>query len=75
MWFAAFRFLVKKYNWVHNTIGVIGGILFVIGSALFLADRSTAAGILFIAGSSGMLLGNVGQMIADYQWEAWQKER
>lgn len=69
-----FRFLVNKYRWIHSAIGVLGGLLFVAGSVLFLLERSRAAGILFICGSTGMLIGNLGQIVADYKYGQWQEE-
>lgn len=74
MGFRAFRFLVNKYSWIHSSIGVLGGLLFVVGSVLFMLDMSRAAGILFISGSTGMLIGNVGQIVADYKYRQWQDE-
>lgn len=68
--FRMFRFVVNKYRWIHSSIGVLGGILFVLGSILFMQNNDMA-GVLFVAGSTGMLIGNVGQLIADYKYREW----
>lgn len=72
--FMMFRFMVNKYRWIHSSIGVLGGLLFVIGSVLFMMEDKKTAGYLFIAGSTGMLIGNVGQLIADYKYRQWYEE-
>lgn len=69
-----FRFMVNKYRWIHSSIGVLGGLLFVIGSLLFMVDANQTAGVLFILGSTGMLIGNVGQLIADYKYREWYEK-
>lgn len=72
--FRMFRFMVNKYRWIHSSIGVLGGPLFVIGSLLFMVDDNQTAGVLFILGSTGMLIGNVGQLIADYKYREWYEK-
>lgn len=72
--FRMFRFMVNKYRWIHSSIGVLGGLLFVIGSLLFMVDDNQTAGVLFILGSTGMLIGNVGQLIADYKYREWYEK-
>ena len=72
--FRMFRFMVNKYRWIHSSIGVLGGLLFVIGSLLFMVDANQTAGVLFILGSTGMLIGNVGQLIADYKYREWYEK-
>ena len=72
--FRMFRFMVNKYRWIHSSSGVLGGLLFVIGSLLFMVDDNQTAGVLFILGSTGMLIGNVGQLIADYKYREWYEK-
>lgn len=72
--FRMFRFMVNKYRWIHSSIGVLGGLLFVIGSILFMAEDNQTAGVLFILGSTGMLIGNIGQLIADYKYREWYEK-
>lgn len=66
---------VKRYRWVHTLISLIGSAVFVLGSVLFMLEVETLPGILFVIGSSGMLLGNIGQLIADRKREQWRLER
>ena len=72
--FMMFRFMVNKYRWIHSSIGVLGGLLFVIGSVLFMMEDKKTAGYLVIAGSTGMLIGNGGQLSADYKYRQWYDE-
>ncbi|MDN5850181.1 MAG: YrhK family protein [Nitrococcus sp.] len=60
-----FRRLVNDFGWFHQGIGVLGGLLFFIGSILFLwKDPLQLIGIyLFIVGSFGMLVGNIGSFL------------
>ncbi len=58
------RLLFKKYGWIHLGVGLIGNISFVVGSAFFLyKDLKTAGTWLFIVGSSGMLIGTLGEAV------------
>jgi hypothetical protein len=58
------RILVHDYQWIHLTLGLIGNALFVIGSVYFLWTSTQQLAIwLFIAGSSGMLIGSIGSAI------------
>jgi hypothetical protein len=51
--------------WAHLGIGLFGNTTFVVGSVLFLYERLQTAGVwLFIVGSSGMLLGSLGELLA-----------
>lgn len=62
------RTLLKKYEWVHLTLGLIGNTCFVVGSVLFLWESTKSVGIwLFIAGSSGMWIGAVGSAIVGWE--------
>jgi hypothetical protein len=51
--------------WFHLGIGLFGNTTFVVGSVLFLNESLQQAGVwLFILGSSGMLLGSLGELLA-----------
>ncbi len=64
-----FRKLVTAFQWLHQGIGVLGGVTFFVGSIFFLYDGTVQrAGVwLFIIGSAGMLIGNVGSAIVSYE--------
>ncbi len=60
------KILVRDNGWFHTGLGLIGNILFVCGSVLFLPSNEewkTFAVKLFIAGSSLMLIGTLGDVI------------
>ena len=71
------RTLVHDYGWVHLGIGMIGNVLFLTGSILFLPDWSsvqlavtsnvvawkTVGTWLFITGSVLMLVGRIGELL------------
>ena len=62
------RGLARRYEAFHLTIGLLGNVLFFVGSLLFLSDNlKTPATIFFICGSLGMLIGNIGRALVDYQ--------
>ncbi|MEU0529028.1 YrhK family protein [Amycolatopsis tolypomycina] len=53
---------VRDFPVVHLAIGVIGNVIFFVGSVLFLWSSAEQFAIwLFIVGSFGMMLGAVGQ--------------
>ncbi|NCP19758.1 MAG: hypothetical protein GW855_11440 [Erythrobacter sp.] len=59
------RLIVKDYGWIHTSIGLIGNVLFVIGSVLFLPSFSSLQTLgvwLFIVGSFLMMIGAAGQL-------------
>lgn len=58
---------VADFPWVHMLIAVLGSAAFLVGSLFLLNDSKQTAIWLFIAGSSGMLVGNVGQLVARYE--------
>jgi hypothetical protein len=56
---------LADFPWIHLGIGIFGNITFVVGSVLFLYQDLQTIGIwLFIIGSSGMLLGSFGELLA-----------
>lgn len=55
---------IRRYRWIHLTIGIIGNLLFLSGAVLFLRE-SDIAGWFFITGSLGMLLNALGDLIAE----------
>ena len=58
------RPVLRNYQWIHIGLGLIGNVTFVVGSVLFLWDSTKfVATLLFILGSTGMLLGSIGQAI------------
>jgi hypothetical protein len=59
----ALRALVRHYEWVHLGIGILGNLTFLAGTFLFLAKVEPLSLYLFIAGSAGMLIGNVGSAV------------
>lgn len=59
------RAFLADFPWVHLGIGLFGNTTFVVGSVLFLTPSRQQAGIwLFILGSTGMLLGSLGDLLA-----------
>ncbi|RCW43896.1 YrhK-like protein [Halopolyspora algeriensis] len=65
---ARFQRLATDFQWVHQGIGIFGSLTFFIGSIFFLwKDPLQLVGVwLFIIGSLGMLIGNVGAFIVKY---------
>ena len=62
---SAIRFVVKDYGWIHTGLGLLGNILFFVGSILFLPafEALRTIGVwLFISGSFFMLIGAVGEL-------------
>ena len=67
------RTLVQDYGWIHLSIGLLGNTLFVAGSILFLPAFQSLRPIpvyVFIAGSSLMLVGALGQLLV----QIWRRE-
>lgn len=64
-----FRRLAADFQWLHQGIGIFGGLTFFVGSIFFLwKDPIQIIGVwLFIFGSFGMLIGNVGSFIVKYE--------
>jgi hypothetical protein len=62
------RTIVKEYQWIHLVLGIMGNITFLIGSILFLSESLQHAGTwMFIVGSIGMLIGNLGSALVKYE--------
>lgn len=57
------RAVIHRYEWVHLILGIGGNIAFLSGSIMMLLERQHMAVILFITGSSGMLIGGLGNLI------------
>ncbi|HET7315572.1 YrhK family protein [Salinisphaera sp.] len=64
-----FRRLATDFEWVHQGIGLLGGLTFFVGSIFFLyQDPLQIVGVwLFILGSFGMLVGNLGSFLVKYE--------
>jgi hypothetical protein len=60
-----FQQVMYRLQWVHQGIGVLGGLTFFVGSILFLYHEpvQTVGTWLFIIGSAGMFIGNLGSMV------------
>lgn len=55
------RTIVDDYDWIHTGVGLLGNLLFVLGSVLFLSETTKRAGVwIFIAGSTFMFVGSAG---------------
>lgn len=71
-----FTSFVRNYPYIHLGLGLVGNMLFFVGSILFL-DRFSAwhhaAILMFIVGSSGMLLGAIGKAVTEL--EAARRDR
>ena len=68
------RTLVQDYEHVHTAIGIIGNLLFVVGSVLFyraFEQYYTLAVTLFVIGSAFMLVGALGNGLR--RW--WERHR
>ena len=59
---------IREFPAVHLAIGVIGNVIFFVGSVLFVWHSTEAVAIwLFIIGSFGMMLGAIGQAVYIYE--------
>ncbi|MBB3034113.1 YrhK family protein [Alteriqipengyuania lutimaris] len=59
------RLIVKDFGWIHNSLGLLGNVLFFVGSILFLPafeSHQTLGVWLFIMGSFLMLVGALGEL-------------
>lgn len=56
--------VLRDFPWAHLALGLLGNTLFVAGSVMFFwSSVKTQAIWLFVFGSSGMLLGSVGELL------------
>lgn len=65
---ATLKLIVNKYGWIHLSLGLIGNIMFLGGSLLFLPmleEYKTVRIALFIGGSFLMLIGSTGRLLVD----------
>lgn len=63
------KLLLRDYRWIHQGFGLVGNLLFVIGSVLFLPSFSAEQTIgvwLFITGSLLMLIGALGEFLVSW---------
>jgi hypothetical protein len=70
----AIKTIVRDYGWVHLGIGLVGNVLFLCGSILFLPAFQSLRPIpiyVFISGSGLMLVGALGRLLV----EIWRRER
>jgi len=52
---------VADYDWIHTGIGLLGNLLFVVGSVLFLWESTKNLGVwTFVVGSTYMFIGSAG---------------
>jgi hypothetical protein len=63
---------VRRFPQVHMGLGLLGNALFVIGSVLFLTPYRDPAIYAFVAGSSGMFIGSMGEVIRSAGWRHLQ---
>jgi hypothetical protein len=62
------KIIVQEYGWVHLTIGLIGNLIFLVGSILFLPvfEPIKTFGVwLFILGAFLMSIGALGRLLVD----------
>lgn len=58
------RALVHDYPWFHRWMGLVGNMLFVIGSVFFLFERLTIAGTwIFVGASFGLMVDSIGEKL------------
>jgi hypothetical protein len=55
---------LHDFPWIHLSTGLVGNLLFVIGSVMFFWPSAKQLAIwLFVLGSVGMFLGSVGELL------------
>jgi uncharacterized membrane protein len=65
--------LLKRFEWIHTGLGILGNTLFVVGSVFFLYESLKTEGVwLFIVGSALMLVGALGSGIVKL-WRAEER--
>ncbi len=58
------RRIVNDFPWIHLSLGLLGNTCFVVGSVFFLWESLKHVGtVLFVIGSSGMLIGSIGHAV------------
>lgn len=60
------RTLVQDYEYVHTVMGIVGNLLFVVGSVLFFKtfEQYYALAVwMFVVGSAFMFIGSVGDAL------------
>lgn len=62
----ALNSFLHSFPWIHIGIGLAGNAAFVIGSVMFLLNASNA-GVFFVLGSLGMLLGSAGNLFVQIE--------
>ena len=66
----AIRF-VEEFHWFHTALGLVGNVAFLVGSVFFLWEAMKTAGVwLFIVGALGMMLGAIGDAVAEMEGDA-----
>ncbi|MUV57339.1 YrhK family protein [Halogeometricum sp. CBA1124] len=61
------RAFFEEYEWIHTTLGILGNVLFFVGSIMFLYEALKRLGVwLFIVGSFLMLVGAVGDAVVKW---------
>ncbi|AUV82936.1 hypothetical protein C2R22_15865 [Salinigranum rubrum] len=61
------REFFDEYEWIHLSLGIVGNVLFFVGSVLFLYETIEVLDIYtFIVGSFLMLVGAVGKALVKY---------
>lgn len=66
--FKTARLVIRRYEGIHLTLGILGNTCFFVGSILFLFPPWKDPGVwLFIFGSAGMLIGSLGRAIVRYE--------
>ena len=63
--------LLREFPWIHLGLGLLGNLLFFVGSVLFFWEGTKIAGVwLFVFGSLGMLVGSIGQLLVKIEERA-----
>ena len=55
---------VRRYPQAHLGIGLLGNALFILGSLLFMTKHQDLGTWFFLAGSTGMFLGTLGELLS-----------
>lgn len=54
---------MRRFPQVHLLIGLLGNAVFIAGTALFMAQRQDVGVYFFLAGSCGMFLASLGEVL------------